>query len=307
MSSSIVRAVRGVVSTLRRAGVSGRAAFPRTAAVAAVALVSLAAAPNPATIPSVDLVLNLTDAPDPVPATGLITYGITVANDGDVGASGVQFTLDVPANARFVDAAGTGATCSGMAAGATGPATLTCALSDLAAGASENLSVRLRSTTAGVVTVTGSVSSAEPDAQLSNNSVTEQTTTSSGADVALSLTAPATAASGATVSYTLALENGGPDAATALEVQFPVPTGFTLTAPLPAGCSNVGGTITCAVAGPIASGDTHTVGDVTGQITAAAGSTVSGSASVDVQAGAPVGTARDGGPAPRRAGAPRGR
>jgi uncharacterized repeat protein (TIGR01451 family) len=47
------------------------------------------------------------------------------------------------------------------------------------------------------------------------------------------------------------------------------------------------------VAGPIASGATYTIGDVTGQITAAAGSTVSGSASVDVQAGAAVGTARD--------------
>ncbi|HEV7993768.1 MAG TPA: SdrD B-like domain-containing protein [Gemmatimonadaceae bacterium] len=265
----------------------------RALAMLAGAVVLAAAAPRVSVAQQADLVLNITDNPDPLPATGVVTYSVTVTNDAATTATGIQFTLSVPANARYNGFSGSGIACSGLALNATGPGTLTCTLPDLAFTASTSFTVRLRTTAAGIVTVVGNVTSPVPDLQLSNNTVTENTTAVAGADVALVVTSPSTAAAGSTISYGLSLTNAGPDVASSLRVQLPIPTGFTVTAGLPANCASAAGTITCTPPGSIASGGTLVIGNITGQITAASTSTVSGSANVAVTAGAPVGTAQD--------------
>ena len=257
-----------------------------------IGLAAFAAIPASASA-QVDLVLNLADAPDPVPAGGLITYSANVSNDEALTATGVEFTITVPANASYEGFAGAGVSCFGMGLGQAGPGTVTCNLPDLAFLASVAFTVDLGTTLQGSVDITANVTSNEPDQTAANNTVPEQTTVVAGADVALVLSAPATVPSGSMAFYDILLTNAGPDAASSLEVQFPVPTGFVLTGGLPAGCSLAAGTITCTVAGSIASGGNTSIGPINGQIASASGSTVTGAASVQVASGAPLGTAQD--------------
>ncbi len=252
----------------------------------------MAAAPRLAAAQQVDLVLNMSDAPDPVPATGIVTYSMTVTNDAATLATGVTFTMTMPANATYNGFTGTGVTCTGVALNASG-GTLTCTLPNLAFSQSVAFTIRVKSTTAGLLTATGTVSSGQVDSQLLNNSSTETTTVVAGADVAMLVTAPGSANAGSTISYGFSVSNAGPDAATSLQVQFPLPTGFTQTGSLPSGCTLSGSTITCIISGSIANGATKVIGNISGQISAGGGSTVTGSASVSLVAGAPLGTAQD--------------
>lgn len=241
----------------------------------------------------VDLVLNISDAPDPVPAGGVVDYVMTVENDELATATGVQLTFGYPAGTSFDGLTGAGVSCSGATVGQAGPATLTCSLPDLASGAAVGLTVQIRTTVAGPVTMAINTTSNEGDVLPGNNGANEGTTVLSGADVALTLGGPARAVSGSTISYTIDLANAGPDPASELEVQFPVPTGFQPSGSLPAGCSLAAGRITCAVSGAIAPGGTRSVGTISGQVGAASTSTITASAFAQVRPGAPVGTPQD--------------
>ena len=85
----------------------------------------MAATPHQAAA-QVDLVLNVTDTPDPVPATGTVTYAVVISNNGLTTASGVTYTMNVPSNTSYAGfTAGTGASCTGMAVSASGPGTIT--------------------------------------------------------------------------------------------------------------------------------------------------------------------------------------
>ncbi|HMS01687.1 MAG TPA: SdrD B-like domain-containing protein, partial [Gemmatimonadaceae bacterium] len=243
----------------------------------------------------VDLVLNVTDAPDPVPRTGVVTFSVVIENNGLTTATGVSYQMQVPAGTRYDGfTAGSGASCTGLTVGQAGPGVLTCSHPSLAFTASGAFTVRLRLDQEGSTNVTSSVTSTEPDADPPNNTVVTQTTVVAGADVAMQLSATGpTTPSGGTVGFIIGLSNIGPDPASALRVQFPVPSGFVVQGALPAGCSNSGGIITCNVSGPIASGASLNVGTVTGRVVSAAGSTITGSASVAVQPGAPALTPQD--------------
>ncbi|NNK62461.1 MAG: hypothetical protein HKO98_04560, partial [Gemmatimonadetes bacterium] len=241
----------------------------------------------------VDLVLNMSDSPDPIPAGGVVTYAISVSNDGLTTATGVALAFDLPGGTTYEGFSGAGVSCSGVSIGQVGPATLSCALPDLAPLAVASVDIDLRTSTAGLFTVNARSTANEPDDQPGNNDAPEGTTVVAGADVAIAVVGPPTVASGDLVTYDITLSNGGPDPARDLEVQFPVPTGFILTGGLPGGCSLLGGTVTCSVPGPIASGSGLTVGSFTGQISAASGSTIAASGSVQVETGAPTSTARD--------------
>ena len=269
----------------------GRAASRLTGGVAVAAL--LAAAPSQAAA-QVDLVLNVTDTPDPVPATGTVTYAVRVNNVGASLATGVSYVMTVPSGAVYRGfSAGSGASCSGMAVNAAGPGTVTCSHPSIAAADSGTFSLQLRLNTQGSTVVPSTVSSAQVDADTDDNSVSNQTTVSSGADFGVTLTAPATLASGTTFSYALAVTNAGPDPASLVRIAFPVPAGFTQSGGLPSGCSLSAGTITCNVSGPIASGATFTVGSIPGKVTAGSGSTVTGTATIALQPGAPLSTPQD--------------
>ncbi len=243
----------------------------------------MALVPAAAVGQGVDLVLNITDTPDPVPAGGVVTYEVRVTNDAlATTATGNEVAVTVPAGMRYEGFTGpAGVSCSGMTVGADGPGALTCTLPNLTAGSIVEFDLRLRPLAAATYDVGFEVSGEQLDTEPANNTRTEQTTASAGSDLSVVITGPTEAASGATVSYNIEVQNAGPNAtAGAITLQYPVPTGFVITGALPAGCSAAGGVITCTVPGPIASGSSVTRGPFTGQITVGSGSTVTHSASV---------------------------
>ena len=262
---------------------------------AACAMTGLvAAAPATATAQNPDLVLNVTNSPDPVPATGIETYTIVVTNNSLTAATGNSYTMTVPATASYAGfTAGGGASCSGMTVGQAGPGTVTCSFPDLAFSATVTWTVKLRLNSAGTTNITQSVSSALVDATPADNTVITPTTVTNGADLVATLAGAATAAAGSTYSYTLSVKNQGPDPATYVRVQLPIPTGFAQQGSLPAGCSSAAGTITCDIAGSIASGATTVVGTISGKIIAASSSTVTATMSVLLQPSAPALTPQD--------------
>jgi len=292
----ISRALRAIVSrTVRAVAVAAAGAHDRTRRFGFIAATLALGAVTPLTASAqVDLVLNVTDSPDPVPRTGLVTYGVVISNNGLTTATGVTFTMNVPANATYGGfTVGNGAACSGMAVNQAGPGIIDCTAANVTFSTTATFSVLLRLNAIGVTSVTSSTASSAGDVDLGDNEVTNSTTAAAGADFSVSLRAPATNFSGTTFNYALTVRNAGPDAASALRVQFPIPTGFAQQGALPSGCSAAANIITCNVAGPIASGDSIDIGNIQGKIVAANGSTVSGTASVALQPGAPALTPQD--------------
>jgi uncharacterized repeat protein (TIGR01451 family) len=227
-----------------------------------------------AALAGVDWVVNNNDTGfDPVPAGGNITYTVRVSNNGNSAAPATTLALSIPATTTLVST-------SGMSCSGTGP--VSCTVPALAAaGGADNATVlvTIKTSAQGTVTLGASVPTAGDD-DTANNVANQPTTVNAGADIALSLTGPASAQSGGTVSYTFTALNNGPDAASNLSLAFPIPTGLVNVTP-PSGCSLSGSTYSCTIAGPIAN-----AGSVTrifsGQIAAASGSTLTPAGSVTV-------------------------
>lgn len=225
---------------------------------------------------AVDWVTNLDDiGSDPIPAGGTIQYNIRVNNGGSGALPATTISLSVPATATLVSQSGGITGCSPMPAA--GPATVICNVPPLAIGGAVGLTVGVRTSVQGTITFQASVPTAG-DQDTSNNSASEGTTVLTGADVGLTISAPATAASGGPVTYGLTATNNGPNAVSSLTFSFPVPAGIINVTP-PAGCTLSGSTYSCVIAGPVAPGGSVT-SNFTGQVSAASPSTVTASASV---------------------------
>jgi len=239
----------------------------------------------------VDLLTNNSDSPDPVPAGGIVTYTISIDNNGDTVSPNSTLTVTVPAAATYVgDSSTDGVTCSGPVGDE-----LTCDFGSMGIGERKTVEVELQTQSQGVITVgaEATTSGAGADDDLANNTDDEATTVNQGANVALDKTASAASVpSGSELSYNFTVTNAGPDTASWLRISDPLPAGFNLTS-VPAGCSNSGGTITCDISGSIASGGSTTIGPVTGIVTSASVATLTNSASVAVRADAPGGTPQD--------------
>lgn len=233
----------------------------------------------------VDLVLNVDWGPNPVPAGGVVTYKISVENDdGNVAATGVELKISVPAGMIYNGFDNTaGISCGGMAIGAPGPGTVTCTLPDIAIDAIVEFEAYLQSTVAGTFDVDFEVEGNENDPQLGNNSITRTSTVNAGADLSISMTGPLSEPSGTEVSYSITVDNLGPDASTTSQVQYTVPPGFVISS-LPGGCSQAGSVVTCTI-GAIANGGNHVISPIVGTLTAASVSTITHSASVSVTSG----------------------
>jgi len=233
---------------------------------------------SPAAWAGVDWVVNNSDTGyDPTAAGGNVTYVVTVSNNGTDPAPATTLTLSIPATTVFAGA--TGMSCSGS-----GP--VNCAVPALSAGGSAGdsatVNVTIRTTAQGIVTLGASVPTAGDD-DVNNNVDNEPTTINAGADVAVSLSGPASTQSGGTVSYTFTLTNNGPDTSGPQTLSFPVPSGLTGVTP-PGGCTLSGSTYACSVAA-LTNGASATR-TFSGQIAAAGGSTLTPSGSVAAVSGA---------------------
>ncbi len=116
-----------------------------------------------------DLVLTLTDAPDPVRINNELVLTTTVRNLGSLAAAAVTLTHSLSSNVRGVSIATTQGSCS-----AAPP--LQCTLGTLAPGASATITRVVRPRTTGLLTTTAIAATTTAEPTTSNNTATVQTT-----------------------------------------------------------------------------------------------------------------------------------
>jgi uncharacterized repeat protein (TIGR01451 family) len=208
-------------------------------------------------VPTSDLAITKTDAPDPVALGSNLTYTLTVTNNGPDASTGSTVSDTLPAGVTFVSATPSQGSCS-EAAG-----TVTCPLGPLAVGASATIDivVTVNPTATCPLSDTATVSGTEPDPDSANNSATAETACAAEAELAITKSdAPDPVALGSNLTYTLTVTNNGPGASTGSTVSDTLPAGvaFVSATPSQGSCSETGGTVTCDM-GTLASGASATV------------------------------------------------
>ncbi len=230
----------------------------------------------PAAQAAIDWVTNISDASfDPTAAGGTINYSVSVTNNGFTDAPATTILLQIPTDGEFVSSTGAITGCAPLPSA--GPSTVTCNVPALPAGQSAAMVAGVRSSTQGTLTLDASVPVAG-DAEPSNNAASQLTTITSGANLGLTVSAPATASSGSFVTLQYTVENLGPNVALSFTFSFPRPVGLT-NFTVPSACSLSGNTYVCSFSSSLAVNGTFSF-DVTGQISAAGSSTISTIASL---------------------------
>jgi hypothetical protein len=267
---------------------SGAHASRRTFSLARAAATSLAGLLFAVAAHAAPQISSLVHAPGILPAGGTVTSTVTVAETDSLPilSPGMSFTYTIPANAVYM---GTGAvpvgSCSStVPVGADGPGTLTCSGITLVAGQAPGFEVLLRTRTQGTLSVTATPSGG-------GMSETKTITVNQGADMGVTVSAPANAASGSTVPIVFTLTNNGPDTSSGSTLTYPIPTGLTVSGSgLPSGCSISGSQLTCNVpATPATPGSNTRTFSINGVVTAGAGSTITHQPAVE-----PAGSIGDG-------------
>ena len=172
---------------------------------------------------SVDIVVNLNDSPDPVPAGGQLTYTLSVANNGPDDATGVQIVNTLPAGVSLVSVTPSQGSCAGSP-------TIICTLGNIANNASTSVVIVVTAPNV-AATLSNTVTSSrnEPDNNASNNNGTELTTVVLSSDLRMTKTDTADPVSqGQNYNYALAVRNLGPTA-------HPLSETITLTDNIPLG------------------------------------------------------------------------
>jgi uncharacterized repeat protein (TIGR01451 family) len=249
---------------------------------------------------AVDLQISqLTDDPDPAIRGGQITYSITVENNANDTATGVQLSVPLPDDTTFVsvsDPPGT-PTCSYNG----GTRTVTCNFGDLVGtligGPVYTVDVvaqTLASTPATIdITATITPDTNPPDTNPANNVLTQNTTIDDGADLIVAKSdAPDPVLAGGNITYTIDVTNNGPNDAYTITVEDVLSPNMTYGS---AGgtdwsCShngvNPGGAVTCQRA-TLANGATAPAITLVAQETGAITGTITNEVAVSAATGDP--------------------
>ncbi|HEY0780820.1 MAG TPA: IPTL-CTERM sorting domain-containing protein, partial [Thermoanaerobaculia bacterium] len=193
---------------------------------------------TPLTGSAVDLSITVSDGGASVGPGGTVTYTLTYANTGSIGATGVMITETVPANTTF----NAGASTAGWSCTPNGNAGGTCKLTvgGLAAGSGNQtatFAVNVASPVpAGTTQISDTASIADDgangtDPTPANNTSTDTTPVTGGPDLVITLAASPSGSvpPGGNITYTLTYGNHGSRGA----------TGVTLTETVPAGTNFV--------------------------------------------------------------------
>jgi len=207
--------------TLAVSGSAGVANIANTASIGApLGVVNSNPSPTSTALttvtPAADLAVSLTFPPD-VNAGRPVAGKVLFTNNGPSSASGIAFTLSVPANLAVPPAL------TGLPAGAaytyvpaTGIVSLTGMPATLAAGAALNpISVTYTQPAAATSVVTATIGATTADPNPANNSATVTVGGADVADLAAKVTFPAHANAGQPVAGTVVFSNNGPSPATA--------------------------------------------------------------------------------------------
>ena len=198
--------------------------------------------------PDADLRLAKTANPGAVLRGHTTTFTLTATNDGPSTAVGATVSDPLPAGLQFVSADSGCTEASG---------TVTCDLGDLASGASTSRQVVVRGLTNGTWTNTAAVASTTHDRDHGNDAASADVIVGPRTDLRITKTAPATVPAGGALTWTLKVENQGPDDATGVTITDPLPAGVAFrSADTP--CTETGGTVRCAI-GALAGGAAATV------------------------------------------------
>jgi uncharacterized repeat protein (TIGR01451 family) len=207
---------------------------------------------------SADLATSVTDSADPILAGQVLTYHVTVTNNGLDDAPGVTLADTLPSAA----VPGTPAPSQGSCSRAN--ALITCLLGALASGASATVDLPLTPTMAGTFTdtATASVTGLAVDPFTANNRGTQATVVQAPrTDLAVAVADSADPVlAGDPLAYTVTVTNNGPDAAPAATLADMLPSLFAYASSTTdhGSCTRTSAGLTCAL-GPLASGETATV------------------------------------------------
>jgi uncharacterized repeat protein (TIGR01451 family) len=210
-----------------------------------------------------DLSITMSDAPDPVLTRRDLTYTITAKNLGPSTASGVQVSDQLRADVVFVRASSTRGTCSFASS------TVTCSIGSLAKSAAAQISLVVQATVPGTLTNSASVKGTMADPKSSNNSATVTTVIKGQADLSAAISdSPDPVVVGRDLTYTIAINNAGPDGASGVKVvdSLPSSVGFQSATSSQGSCTGTS-TVTCSL-GVLLSGAGATVRIVVRPITA---------------------------------------
>ena len=188
---------------------------------------------------SADLELTKSATPSTVVFGQVVTYSLTVRNNGPSQAVGASISDPLPAGLTF----------STSPDGCTAAAgTVTCPVGTLAARAGRTVSFTAATPAGGSGDVTNIavVSATTADPNTANNTASAVSTSQAQADLSLTKSASDSPVAGGPITYTLTARNAGPSTATAVVVTDTVPAGVTVT-------SATGGGITCTTAGAVVS------------------------------------------------------
>jgi uncharacterized repeat protein (TIGR01451 family) len=226
---------------------------------------------------SADLTVSNSASPATVPAGGVLTYSVTVANKGPAAATSPTVTDVLPTGMAFVSATASQGSC-------TGTSTVLCNLGSVAVGATATVAIKGKPTVVKSTTDKASVAGWEADPHTNTNVASATASVARGnADTAVAVQASAsTVQAGSDVTFTVTASNGGPDPATAVQVTNALPDGLSfVSAQTTAGSCTGASTVTCSI-GTLDPGTSDTItivahadqpGDATVSSTVASGAT----------------------------------
>ncbi|MFN8454391.1 MAG: DUF11 domain-containing protein [Anaerolineae bacterium] len=191
-----------------------------------------------------DLAVTKSDSRDPVNLlTGPFDYTIQITNTGPSDALGVVVTDTLPGTVSLF---GTPSPSQGSCTGIT---TIICNLGKIVIGSNATVIISVLPSTPGIITNLVSATSNDFDPNTSNNIDTENTTVNPVDLVVTKTDLPDPVLVGNPLTYTLVVENDGPNAANNVVLTDTLPAGvqFKSATGTGASCTQASGTVTCSL------------------------------------------------------------